>query len=56
MESSPRMRDYNIRQALHDRLLREYPEPDTIIKHEMDIPDGQRRLDVAVLNGKMIWV
>lgn len=53
--SYPRkMRDPEIRLAL-DESLRALAgdDPDTIIRHELGLEEGRRRIDVAVLNGSL---
>ena len=49
------MRDSDIRLAL-DALLRERnnTEPDTVIRHEVGLCAGKRRIDVAVINSEII--
>lgn len=49
------MRDYDIRLAL-DALLRERhnAEPDTVIRHEVGLCAGKRRIDVAIINSEII--
>ena len=47
-----RLRDLDIRQALHARLeLDHADEPDTIVVDEMGLCQGIARVDVAVVNG-----
>ena len=45
------MRDSDIRLAL-DKLLRKRHanEPDTIIRHEVGLCAGKRRIDIAIIN------
>lgn len=49
------MRDSDIRLAL-DRLLRKRHanEPDTIIRHEVGLCAGKRRIDIAIINSEII--
>ncbi len=49
------MRDSDIRTAL-DNLLKERhgTEPDTVIRHEVGLCAGKRRIDVAVINSEII--
>lgn len=49
-----RMRDGDIRRELDDQLRRRHAEePDTLIRHEMGLCAGERRIDVALLNGEI---
>ena len=46
-------RDCDIRLALENRLVQQHSnEPDTLIRHEVGICAGKRRLDMAVVNGE----
>lgn len=48
------MRDAEIRAALVSRVLSgHFEEPDTIVRHELGICAGRRRIDVAVVNGEI---
>lgn len=49
------MRDSDIRLAL-DKLLRKRHanEPDTIIRHEVGLCAGKRRIDIAIINSEII--
>lgn len=45
-------RDIDIRNGLHYKLLKEYRnDPDTLILNELNICQGDSRIDVAVING-----
>ena len=47
-------RDCDIRLALHRELVREHgDDPDTIVRHEVGICAGKRRIDVALINGEL---
>ena len=47
-------RDCDIRLALEAKLVQEHgDEPDTIIRHEVGICAGKRRIDVALVNGEL---
>lgn len=47
-------RDCDIRLALEQKLLNEHgDEPDTLIRHEVGICAGKRRIDVALVNGEL---
>ena len=47
-------RDCDIRLALEARLVQQHgDEPDTIIRHEVGICAGKRRIDMAVVNGEL---
>ncbi len=48
------MRDPDIRLALHASLLGQYGnEPDTLIRHEVGLCAGERRIDVILVNGEL---
>ena len=48
------MRDCDIRSELHVLLHQQHAgEPDTLIRHEMGLCAGKRRVDVAILNGEI---
>ncbi|MBI2855522.1 MAG: sce7726 family protein [Chloroflexi bacterium] len=48
------MRDSDIRLALHDLLWTKHgSEPDTLIRHEVGLCAGKRRIDVALVNGEL---
>ena len=47
-------RDCDIRLALAAKLVQKHgDEPDTLIRHEVGICAGKRRIDVAVVNGEL---
>lgn len=49
-----RLRDTDIRHALDHHLRRQHrDDPTTLIRHELGLCAGSRRVDVAVLNGEM---
>ena len=53
-ESMSATRDYDIRLALEAKLVQEHgDEPDTLIRHEVGICAGRRRIDVALVNGEL---
>lgn len=46
------MRDWEVRQALHRKVLREHhSDPDTLVLEELGLRHGACRVDVAVING-----
>ncbi len=48
------MRDSEIRWALHASLLAQYgSDPDTLIRHEVGLCAGERRIDVVLVNGEL---
>lgn len=48
------MRDGDIRSELDDYLRRRHADdPNTLIRHEMGLCGGKRRIDVALLNGEI---
>jgi hypothetical protein len=48
------MHDIDIRLALDADLRREHrAHPDTVIRHELGLQEGRRRIDVALLNGHL---
>lgn len=48
------MRDTDIREALTRRLERSHAhDPHTLIRHELGVQQGRRRIDVAVINGEL---
>ena len=48
------MRDSDIRAALVTQVLVDHlEEPDTLVRHELGICAGRRRVDVAVINGEI---
>ncbi len=48
------MRDSDIRLELHSLLRAKHSsEPDTLIRHEVGLCAGKRRIDVAVINGEL---
>ena len=48
-------RDCDIRLALEARLVQQHgDEPDTLIRHEVGICAGKRRIDVAVVNSELV--
>ena len=47
-------RDCDIRLALEAKLVQEHgDDPDTIIRHEVGICAGKRRIDMALINGEL---
>lgn len=47
-------RDCDIRLALETKLVQDHgDEPDTLIRHEVGICAGKRRVDVALVNGEL---
>lgn len=55
MKSGPsRLRDNDIRRRLDDELSRLHSDdPETLIRHELGLCAGARRVDVAVVNGEL---
>ena len=48
------MRDADIRRALHLALQTEHSsDPDTLIRHEVGVNAGKRRIDVVLVNGEL---
>lgn len=48
------MRDRDVRQALHSRVLREHHgDPNTLVLNELGLRHGRCRVDVAVVNGSL---
>jgi hypothetical protein len=48
------MRDYDIRSALVAQVLTAHVEDvDTLVRHELGICAGRRRVDIAVINGEI---
>ena len=48
------MRDSDIRMALHGLLQARYgDDPNTLIRHEVGLCAGKRRIDVALVNGEL---
>lgn len=49
------LRDADIRHAVSAELHQRYRgDPDTLIRHEFGLSAGQRRVDVAVINGELV--
>lgn len=47
-------KDIDIRLALNERLQRKYGnDPNVLIRHELGVDTGKRRIDLAVLNGHL---
>ncbi|WP_242623454.1 sce7726 family protein [Pseudonocardia sediminis] len=48
------MRDSDVRAALVSQVLAaHFSQPDTLVRHELGIRAGRRRIDVAVVNGEI---
>jgi hypothetical protein len=53
-DNGPAMGDGDIRRALMRRLERSHDkDPYTLIRHELGVRQGRRRVDVAVINGEL---
>ena len=52
MSKEDGLRDSDIRATLHASLLAEYgADPDTLVRHEVGLCAGERRIDVVLVNG-----
>ena len=48
------MKDFDIRVALHEKKMRNYKkDPNTLVVDELGLCQGDARIDIAVINGKL---